>query len=700
MNVLQVLPALNSGGVERGTIEVAKYLYEHGHNAFVVSSGGYREEQLSGIATHITLPVNKKNPLTVFYCARKLAGIIEQNQVHIVHARSRVPAWISYLAVKTVNKRRLMKKGLSVPLVRFVTTCHGKYSKSWFSSIMARGHRVIVPSRFILDYMAESFSLDEKKSELVYRGVDLSEFKFRPPRECPSNPYVIALLGRITPKKGHMLAVDVLSGILKKGLSCELWFIGEASKGKESFSEKLKDYIRQVGLQRKVRFLGAVEDVSERLKGVSVLLAPSQYDESFGRMVIEAGACGIPVVASDRPAFNEIIAHMKTGLLVESSSVNKFVGAVIGLLENQALYRSIAINARHQVESKFSLDVMCDKTLRVYLSEYQKKTIGVIKYSALGDIILSMASLSGLRYSLPTAEVLFITGEAGKEVVPPGLADAIFDWNGNILNMAKRINSYNVDVLLDLQNKVKTHLLGRFVNAVSCGFNLKAGFLLDRPVKHNPSLPLLEQKELFLSLGLKWPEDMRFSITDKESVKRVKERLFAMGWKDSDRLCVFNISASAKWKSKNLSTEDMAVIIKGLVSRGHSVVLCGGALAERRADAIMNTLKGSEVKLDAVHNFVGKTTIKELIALISIANCLITPDSGPMHIAALVNTRCVVYFGPTDSKRHLPFVSEKISPIEKELPCRPCYKPVCPKGFNECLSGLSGEILKKCVLKG
>ena len=694
MNILQILPALNSGGVERGTIDIARYITERGHKAFVVSGGGYREEELKGIAEHIKLPVGKKNPITAIYSIERLSRIIENKDIDIVHARSRVPAWIAYLAVKKVNKRRL-KKDIKAKTVRFITTCHGKYSKSGFSRIMAMGNKVIVPSRFIGNYMQDSFGLDADKIELIYRGVDVSRFPFRPANQRPDKP-VIALLGRITPKKGHMLAVDCLSELTKKYPALQLWFIGEASKGKTQFLDKLKNYIRQKGLESRVRFLGAVSDVPSVLRNVSVLIAPSQYDESFGRMIIEAQACGIPVVASDRPAFNEIISDTQTGLLCRPDSYDDFAKACDALISNSTLYNNIVLSGRKKVEESFALDVMCEKTLKVYEQQHNKKTIAIIKYSAFGDLALSMLSLSNLKMNLPNSEIVFITGKLGKALTPHGLAHKFIPWQKDILKLSARVNFYNVDAVIDLQNKLRTHLLCRMLNAVSFGFNVKSGWLMSRPVKYVRSFPIAEQERLFNTLGLSWNAKMIRPLADVEAIKRVQSRLIAMGLQDGDKLCVFNCSASKKWETKNLSIEQSADIISKLISRSVKIALCGDRHSKKIAEHILDRLTDEEKRF--VFNLAGATAIEELVALISLSDCLITPDSGPMHVAFILNRPFIVYFGPTASERHLPIEKGRFSAVEKEMDCGPCYKHKCPlEDKNRCLRDIEESIVREAL---
>ncbi|MCG8378418.1 MAG: glycosyltransferase, partial [Proteobacteria bacterium] len=148
LTVLQVLPALQSGGVERGTIEVAAELIRRGHRAVVVSAGGRMEDELLETgAEHVTLPVGQKSLLSLRYLA-PLKSTIESTGADILHCRSRFPAWLGLIAWSLMPASRRPA---------FVTTVHGPYSVNAYSRVMVRGDRVIAISEFIRDYIREAY---------------------------------------------------------------------------------------------------------------------------------------------------------------------------------------------------------------------------------------------------------------------------------------------------------------------------------------------------------------------------------------------------------------------------------------------------------------------------------------------------------------------------------------------------------------
>ena len=202
MKILQVLPELNVGGVERGTLDLARYLVDHGHVSLVVSNGGTLVASLEAQGSrHYKLPVHRKNIFTAWHCVKELRRIIRDEKVDVVHARSRVPAWIAYFAIRKTD-------------AEFVTTCHGYYSQNFMSRIMGWGKRVIVISDVIGRHMIEHFGVHAQNIRLIHRSVDLDKFRFRE-RPQGRSSVVVSIIGRITPLKGHAYFLQAMAKVIR-----------------------------------------------------------------------------------------------------------------------------------------------------------------------------------------------------------------------------------------------------------------------------------------------------------------------------------------------------------------------------------------------------------------------------------------------------------------------------------------------------
>ena len=255
--VLQVLPALNTGGTERGAVDVAQALVEAGGTALVASSGGRMVHELKRVgATHLTLPVHSKNPLVMFLNANRLARLAVRHDVDIIHARSRAPAWSALRAARRAGRH-------------FITTFHGTYAsggglKRRYNSIMTRGERVIAISAFIADHLREVYGVESERVRVIHRGVDLDVFdpaKVDPERlvrlasewRLPDGVPVIMLPGRLARWKGQRVLIEALARLGRQDLCCLL--VG-SDQGRPRRRRELERLATGHGLASVVRLVG------------------------------------------------------------------------------------------------------------------------------------------------------------------------------------------------------------------------------------------------------------------------------------------------------------------------------------------------------------------------------------------------------------------------------------------------------------
>jgi glycosyltransferase involved in cell wall biosynthesis len=300
MKVLQILPELNSGGVERGTLELAAFLVAQGHEALVVSNGGRQVEALekSG-ARHITMPVHRKS-LSSLFQVRPFRKLLEQEKPDILHIRSRVPGWIAYLAWRKMDK---------ATRPRLVSTVHGFYSVNRYSAVMTKGERVIAVSESIRDYILKNFKdIPKEKITVIHRGVS--------PEHCPRGytpaaawldawrseqpqlvgKTVLLLPGRITRWKGQADFLRLVAGLKAEGMQVHGLIAGETHTRKKAFLEELQGMVTALGLSDEITFLGHRLDVREVMAVSDLVLSLSHDPEAFGRVTLEAAALGKKVV--------------------------------------------------------------------------------------------------------------------------------------------------------------------------------------------------------------------------------------------------------------------------------------------------------------------------------------------------------------------------------------------------------------------
>lgn len=360
MRVLQVLPALYSGGVERGTVEFAAELVKRGHESFVLSSGGPLVGQLERQgSTHLTLPVHRKS-LASFRQVRPMRELLRDIRPDVVHIRSRMPAWITWMAWKGLPPQQRPA---------LVSTFHGMYSVNPYSAIMAKAQRVIAVSDCVRDYVLKHFKVAPEHLTVIQRGVDVASFQHRildpdwlamllyshPQLE---HKRLIMMPGRISRWKGQLLFLEAMATIVDKQPDCHGIIVGGVEPGKDHFMSELESRRAELGLESSVTFLGQRSDMADLYLLSSLVCHMSTKPEPFGRTVTEALASGTPVAAFDRGGAAETLRACFPDGLVEPDNTEAFARKALELVGRE----------HHQITlpKRFHLADQTEATLEVY----------------------------------------------------------------------------------------------------------------------------------------------------------------------------------------------------------------------------------------------------------------------------------------------------------------------------------------------
>ena len=368
--VLQVLPELETGGVETGTIEVATALKAAGIKNFVASQGGRMVYELEkNKIGHLTLPLKSKNIFTMLSNANKLAQYIKANNINIVHARSRAPAWSAYWAAKKAG-------------AHFVTTFHGTYGlgplgiKKLYNRVMTYGERVIAISNHIKNHILKNYpKTEESKIRLIHRCADIEKFspsavtqarminKIKEYNIADDRP-VLLLPGRVTRWKGQHLLIEALHLMKNQNYYC---IIAGDAQGRQKYLDYLKKLARKYKLDDRIGFFGRYQDVPALMMVSTVVLSTAIEPEAFGRISIEGQAMGKIVVASNIGGSLDTIQDGITGKLFESNNPQSLADALDWALSlNKAETKKISDSAIKNVREHFTKQIMCDKTIEVY----------------------------------------------------------------------------------------------------------------------------------------------------------------------------------------------------------------------------------------------------------------------------------------------------------------------------------------------
>ena len=362
LTVLQVVPALDSGGVERGTLEVGAELVRRGHRSLVVSSGGRLVETLEATGSrHIRCPVGLKSPFTLRWVPF-LTRLFRTAQVDVVDVHSRLPGWIAWLAWRRTP-----------PAVRprLVTTVHGLHTVSRYSAIVTKGERVIAVSRTIRDYIMTNYPrTDPERVQVIHRGTADEEFPrgYRPSDEWQQeffgrfgsllNQRLITLPGRVTRLKGHRDFIRLIHDLKRREIPVRGLVVGGADRRKQRYLDELRREVTGRGLDGEITFTGRRSDIREIYAVSDVVVSLSSRPESFGRTVLEALNLGIPVVGYNHGGVGEILSDVYPQGGVPPGDHNRLLERVSSiLLENGPTVPAV---------TTYKLAEMLEGTIRMY----------------------------------------------------------------------------------------------------------------------------------------------------------------------------------------------------------------------------------------------------------------------------------------------------------------------------------------------
>ena len=362
LTVVQLLPALEAGGVERSTLEIADALVRSGHRAIVVSAGGRLLPRLQALgAEHVTLDIGRKSPWTLRHVPA-LRTLFDSADADIVHARSRLPAWLAWRALRAMG---------DAGRPRFVTTVHGLNSPSRYSGIMARGERVICVSATVRDYVLRHYPrTDPARLRVIPRGIDPAAFPRAPSPDRAARARVAAthpalagdgplllLPGRGTRLKGHADALALLRDLRSDGVDARLWMPGARAPGRERYVAELEALAARYGVADAVAMTPATAAIAEAYAACDLVLQLSRQPESFGRTVLEALAVGRPVVGWAHGGVGELLAQLQPAGAVPAFDAAALRDAALRALRDPPVPPSL---------DGYGLAAMQDATLAVY----------------------------------------------------------------------------------------------------------------------------------------------------------------------------------------------------------------------------------------------------------------------------------------------------------------------------------------------
>ena len=357
MRIVQLLPELNEGGVERGVVELNREYVKQEIESYVISNGGKLDNQINiDGGKHIKFDVCSKNIFTAFSRVSKLKKILKELKPDIIHVRSRVPAWLIYFVNKSLN-------------IKVVSTVHGFNSVGYYSSIMQKSDAVICVSNSIKEYIQKHYNTAENKITVIPRGIDLDLFNsnnisndfidsFKKENNL-ENKFIISSVGRVTQLKDYETFIKAISLVKKEIPNVVALIVGGVRSDKQEYLNSLKKLVNELNLEDNIIFTGSQSKISEIYALSNVVVSSSKKPESFGRAVAESIAMNTPVIATNHGGVKDIIIENENGFFFE-------VGNEKELANNILKSKNLKFDGYTYISSNFSLGTMLDKTLEVY----------------------------------------------------------------------------------------------------------------------------------------------------------------------------------------------------------------------------------------------------------------------------------------------------------------------------------------------
>lgn len=363
LTVLQVLPALDGGGVELTTVEVNRAIARRGHRSLVLSAGGPLVQSIERDGgEHIPFDVGKKSPATLLKIPR-LRRLITEYDVDVLNVRSRMPAWVTYLAWRGMQAHQRP---------RLITTVHGLNSVNWYSRVMTYGENVVAVSQWCRDYILKNYpETDPQRISVIHAGIDSNDFPFgyRPNMswleawycEYPQlvDRFVVLLPGRLTRVKGHFDFINVIKKLKVGGYPVHGLIVGGMDPRKKNYAASITNEIAQQGLDADITLAGKRTDMREVMSVCDVVVSTTAHPpESFGRTTLEAVRLGRPTIGYDHGGVHEVLEKTYPQGLVPPKDVDAMVKKIICVRRNTL--------PPPTVTSEFDLQTMLDLELDLY----------------------------------------------------------------------------------------------------------------------------------------------------------------------------------------------------------------------------------------------------------------------------------------------------------------------------------------------
>jgi len=674
VNILQVVSNLEKGDAGLDVIDSTRFLTLNGHKVVVFSEKSPHVKDIDEVgARFYPFPARAHfwiMPAILF----RFFKIARRENIEIIHSRDTLSAFLSFFVSRCTDRP-------------FLSTIYRQGKMRLFSRPQFWAKNVICFTDSEAQYVIKNNMVPRNKIKIIPPFVkkSLSQVK----KESILKGFILGVALPISVHHKAENAVRTISFLSRNIHKLKVFIADSSDSTKPDDIEKLKLLIRRHSLKNVVTF-SETEFLKRLSEGGFHLYFQINPEETFStRFLLRAEANGIPIIAEDASWINSYVEDGKTAVILGDKSPQSTAEAIYRLYKDETLLKRMAEEGKNFTRNNFNIEKVMNNTLEVYKESLVKKHILIIKIAALGDVILATPSLRAIRGKFPASRIKILVDIKYREIFlhSPYIDDIIVcDLKGRdkgitgLLRLAKKLRSENFDIIVDLQNNKKSHLLA-FLSCASRRFgydNGKLSFLMNRKVKDSktPMDPVKHQMRLLSTLGIVNADSHLELWPTKEDDEWAENYLKSHWVKKEDKLLALSLGSSPRWLTKLWPIENFISLSNKLASeKGIRVILIGSLADDERTKAFLSRVRCKPI------NALGKTSIPRLASLIKRCSLLLSSDSAPIHVAASQDVPFVALFGPTDPRRHLPPAKVEHAVIKKDLPCQPCYHSYCDRGY-------------------
>jgi len=698
MNILYVVTKLDKSERANEVIRSARYLTLNGHKAVVASEKSKRVRKIDEVgARHYPLSL-KANIFLIFADIFRLSNIIVKENIRVVHAVDGLSAFVAFFASRMKERT-------------FVSTIYEHKRRGLFDAAELWAKRIIVASESETCFFSKDHVFLQEKICLIPPSVSLNGYpqtRETTPGGKASPPNGEFVIGAIVPLSSQEAMTDFVRSIsilVRSTNKVRVLVKGTSSVPLKGAEEKFKLIVKRHLSGNFLTVLPQNEEDKNILCKADLFVQVNLDKEIFARPLLEAAAMGIPVVVTDADWIKDYVEYNRTALVSPGKSPQDLASRMLEIYRNKELRKELVAGARNYVREAFDIKKIMAATLRLYEEATEGLNILIIKTGALGDVILAVPSIRAIRKKYPKAKIKLLTSVDKRDIFAnsPYINEVIVcDFKGRdrglgrFLSIAGKLRYEDFDLVIDLQNNKRSHILSFLSFAPKrYGYdNGKFSILLNRKIKdlETPVDPVTHQSRVLGMLGI-FSVDRSLELWPSEEDGEWADRFLESHWvkKDAPVIAV-NLRASPRWLTKLWPPEYFAEVTNLLAAGlGVRVLLIG---QEKNDKAVEDYLKKAKCKpIDAL----GKTSIPRLASLMKKCSVLLSGDSAPLHVAASVGTPFVALFGPTDPERHVISEGQYIV-LRNDFQCSPCYKTHCNRGYR-CMRSIKPKDVYKAVAK-